>query len=475
MNVLLVVTNIDGFSEITYSFGLSSISSYIQKKGYKSKTILIKERSEYKLLADEIVSFKPQVVGFSTVSSQFACVKEAAQIIKDLNRDIIIVCGGIHPTIYPNALIQAEYVDAFFVGESEMAFGDFLEKIREGKDFYDVMNLAYKKGGKVVRNPLNPLIDNLDILPFPTKDAIFEEYIRKHGKAPFLFSRGCPFSCTYCSNKSIAKVYGKKVNNPRYRSVNSCIDEIKQALSMYEFSEVRFLDDILGINKEWRSEFCEAYKKEIGLRFVCLLRPNVVNEEFIRLLKYAGCYRIQLGIESGNAYIRNTVLKRNISEKEIINAFALCNKYKIETNAINMIGIPGETEDMIWDTINLNRKINPTDSCGDIFYPYQGTPLGDYCFSEMLVDQAMYNDFTNERRDSVLRYPKPYKERLQYYNKKWQVLVDPYDLRKRVIYYDLKKRVICILKNHKSAYELARRINLTFKNLKNAFLSLSFR
>ena len=449
MNILLVITNINGFHEIPYSFGLSSIASYIKNKKYNTKILSIREENEYDEFCEEVKSFNPRVIGFSSVSSQFHHVKKIAELIKNINENIFIVCGGIHPTIFSDALLESEAIDGFFVGESETGFGNLLDKIKGNEDFRDINNFAYKEDGKIIVNQLDPLIQHLDVLPYPMKDSLFEEFINTNGFAPFLFSRGCPFSCSYCSNHAIAKIYGMSRNKPRYRSVESCIEEIKVAREEYRFQTVYIMDDTFGLEKKWRKEFCEKYRKEINVKFICLLRVNVVDEEFVKLLKKAGCYRIQFGVESGNEYVRNTVMNRNMSDKQIIEAFGLCRKYGIQTNALNIIGVPGETDDMIWDTIRLNRKIKPTDSAVNIFYPYKGTVLGDYCFSNDLVDEKLYNNFSNERRDSVLKYSREYKDKLQHYHKNWNVLVYPYNI---------KKRIYTMLKEHKIIYNQLRKI-----------------
>jgi radical SAM superfamily enzyme YgiQ (UPF0313 family) len=143
--------------------------------------------------------------------------------------------------------------------------------------------------------------------------------------------------------------------------------------------------------------------------------------------------------------------------KQIIEAFSLCRKYGIQGNALNIIGAPGETEDMLLETIKLNRKIKPTGGSGvNIFYPYKGTVLGDHCFSNDLVDEELYNSFSNERRESVLRYPRGYKDRLRYYHKNWSILVYPYSI---------KIRIYTMLKEYKIIYNQLRKIKRAFQSL----------
>ena len=98
------------------------------------------------------------------------------------------------------------------------------------------------------------------------------------------------------------------------------------------------------------------------------------------------CFKIQFGVESGNDHVRNNIMKRSMERSTIVEAFKLARKYNIRTNAINIIGVPGETKEMLLDTVKLNREINPTTSNVNIFYPYKGTPLGDQAFKDGIVN-----------------------------------------------------------------------------------------
>lgn len=456
MNVLLVITNVNGFHETPYSFGLSSIAAMALSKGHNVKVVAIREEKDFATFVEDLKTFKPKVVGFTSVSSQFQFVKAAAKMVKEVDKNMIVVVGGVHPTLYPTALAESDDLDAFFIGESEFAFADFLEKVEKGEDYSIVNNLAHRKDGKVITNPLNPLIQSLDAVPHPLRDGFFIEYVQKNGYAPFFFSRGCPFRCTYCSNHALAKVYGMAVNKPRFKPVDACIDEIKDAEKKYPFNKVYLYDDTFGLDREWMVEFCEKYKKEINKKFICLLRVNVVDDDSLKRIKEAGCTRIQFGVESGNEYVRNTIMQRNISEEQLVTAFALCKKYGIETNAINIIGVPGETEEMLWDTIKFNRKLKPDYSGVNIFYPYHGTVLGDYCFANGLVDEDLYKNFSNERRDTVLKFQPGYREKLRHYHKNWDSLVDPHNIH---------KRVSVMLRDHKRTYHFLKKVKKSLYSL----------
>jgi radical SAM superfamily enzyme YgiQ (UPF0313 family) len=133
-------------------------------------------------------------------------------------------------------------------------------------------------------------------------------------------------------------------------------------------------------------------------------------------------------------------MKRNISDDQIIKAYSLFKKYKMSSNAINIIGLPHETEKDIWATIKLNRRINPSSSGVNIFYPYHGTELGDYCFKNGLVNEEAYNDFSKERRESVLIWPKEYHDKIIKIHSNWESLIYFYNPGQVISYY-FKKTV----------------------------------
>ena len=95
--------------------------------------------------------------------------------------------------------------------------------------------------------------------------------------------------------------------------------------------------------------------------------------------------------------------------------------------------MPGETKKQIWNTIKLNRRLKATVSAVNIFYPYRGTVLGDKCFNEGLVDEEKYKNFSQERRDTVLKFSAGFRDDLLFYHKYWGLLVNPYDLRKWIM------------------------------------------
>jgi len=440
MNVLFVITNINGTYKDAYSFGLASIASITRDKGFNYDIKVINKIEDYDDLFDAVERIKPKVIGYSSVSSQFMFVKDISSKIKARFHDNIIqVCGGIHPTIYPECILETEMLDGIFIGEAEYAFSDFLDRVSNGMPYKDVKNFAYNNNGTLVKNSLYPLETELEKLPFPEREKYgYDRFVKTDGIAHFLFARGCPYNCSFCCNKAKAQVYNMSTNTPRYRSPESSIEEIKQVLKKFSFSKIFISDDTFGVNKKWMREFCNKYAKEIRLPLCCQLRVNIVNEEIMEYLKLAGCVHVTCGVESGNTYIRKEIMKKNYSEKQIVNAYSLFKKYGMTSNTTNIIGVPQDTVDTIWDTIKLNRKINPTSSGVNIFYPYRGTELGNYCVKKGLIDEDVFNKFSTERRESCLNFPPEFKKKLVYFHKNWQLLVYKHRPLKFLYHYLLK-------------------------------------
>ena len=158
-----------------------------------------------------------------------------------------------------------------------------------------------------------------------------------------------------------------------------------------------------------------------------LLRVEMCqNEETLKILKNAGAFKVFFGVESGDEAQRREVLDRKMTDETIQKAFDNCHKNGLETLAVNIIGFPDETEEMIKSTIKLNRELGMTSSGVNVFYPYKGTPLGDHCFDNDLVDLDKFNNFSNERRESTLKFPKEHEKMIMRYFHNWDLLVYPF-------------------------------------------------
>lgn len=427
MKILFIFVDIDSYHFDEYHFGLAYLSSIIKRENHDVKYCYVSSQNQFNDILTDVANYAPDIVGFTAVESQFIHVKALSKFIREKFKGPMI-CGGVYLTLYPDALREVDSLDGAIIGEGEYALLELLKNLENGNDYRSTPNFCYydKSRDRIVKNNLLPLIQNLDELSFPDRE-IFDHkaYLQKRHSLQFFFNRGCPFLCSYCSNQALGKAYGKKSNVTRYRSVDNCLEEIDVVLSKYNTNKpLYFVDDLFTFNRRWLFEFLEKYKKNFCRPFICHTRSNLTSEELFAKLKDAGCFRVMMSIESGNDYIRNEVMKRNITRKQLLDSFKWARKYGIETNGVGMIGLPFETKEMVWDTIRTIAETRATSFTLNIFYPYKGTELYDVCKENGFLPQGEYE--TQERRESILNLPTLSKEDILYFHRNCESLVMKY-------------------------------------------------
>jgi radical SAM superfamily enzyme YgiQ (UPF0313 family) len=230
-------------------------------------------------------------------------------------------------------------------------------------------------------------VEDLDSLPFPDYSLLYDN--TEMGKYPlkgFMASRGCPYNCTYCFNSAWHKIYRGHGKTVRRHSVDFVIEDIQKVKERWPLSYIKFWDDIFTYRADdWLEEFSQKYKQRIGLPFFSYTRCDLLTEDMAKLLKYAGCRTISMSIEAGNPQVRNEMLKRRISDEQIIAAHRLCKKYGFYTFTNCILGLPGTTIADDIQSLDLCLKSQITWAEFPIFYPYPQTELGD-----QVINMGMY-------------------------------------------------------------------------------------
>lgn len=266
---------------------------------------------------------------------------------------------------------------------------DLANALDKKDEIANIPNLWVKKDGRVYKNDLRPLTQDLDEFPFPDRD-IYSKYLffRLEHTKMFITSRGCPYDCSYCYNQKLRDLYRNKGKYLRHRKVEKVIEEIKLLKNTHQLKTVCFMDDTFIFDRNWVSEFLRIYKKEINLPFFCLgTADRLPDEELIQEFKISGCYGIYFGIESGNEEIRHKVLNKKVSNEQIIKAARLLKKYGLKFRAYNMIGLPGETVENVYETIQINIDARTDFPFCSIFTPYWGTRLCDYAVEKGVLER----------------------------------------------------------------------------------------
>jgi len=412
-----------------YSEGLASLSAVLKEAGHEVTLLHLTNPAKEEEFKNKIEMEKPDLIAFSVRTTVFPYVKEYVKWVKDIS-NAVIICGGYHPTIAPDETISVEGVDIAAIGEGEGALQELCKKIAKNESFEYIGNLWVKKEGKVIRNPVRPLIEDLDQLPLP--DFSLFDYPNLESSviktASVMVSRGCPYSCTYCCNHKIREVYPNPQKYARFRSPDRSIEYLKKILGDYPFIEyISFMDNILPMRRSWFYEFIELYKREIDLPFSCNFRANLVKDDIVKALKDAGCFRIHFGVESGDDFIRNTILKRNISRQDMVEAFDACRGAGISTLSYNMVGLPYEDMPKALETIKLNAEMKTKRVVVSIFYPYPNTQAYDVCVKEGFIEPTF-----NYRDDVALTQDKFKKESVVFVSTYFESFMKLYKLAERM-------------------------------------------
>lgn len=395
-----------------YSQGLGYISAILKEHGHTVRCFSLADHHEdMQTLCECIINDQPGLIGFSSTTFQFGNLKNIIAEIRKRS-EAFIVCGGVHPTVRPECIEEIPELNAIVRGEGEFPMLELADALRDGSDYRTIQNLWVRDEASIIRNPMRPPISDLDILPFPDTTWVNgnDNHKRRSGVNTFIFSRGCVFDCSYCSNKVMRDIYAPHIYF-RQRSPEKAIQEIELRAQRYDLSWIRFDDDLMTINETWFREFFCLYKKRIHIPFRCNLRSGCVTEAMVQTLKDAGAVGFITGVEHGNEAFRKEILKRDVANDAIIETFAYFKKYNISSRAHVMVGLPDETKELFFDTVRLCRQLSLVHNQSiSIFAPYPGTALGDMCEQNGLIADTQQ---FRERQEAVIDFPSFSKKEIQ--------------------------------------------------------------
>jgi anaerobic magnesium-protoporphyrin IX monomethyl ester cyclase len=367
-------------SKTVSSFGIMYLSAVLKQAGHAVRLLHVENSAD--LIMQLASSGAPDILAFSATTGLHKCYLAMSRLAKQ-QFNVMSVFGGSHATFFPE-MIEEKGVDAVCIGEGERAFVELADKLQAGADITAVKNWWIKQNYYIHKNAVRPLEHDLDQLPYPDWDLYYESNpaLRKMTVRPILASRGCPHSCSYCFNKSLNDLYKGHGAPVRMRRPENVISEIREIQRRYQTTLVWFLDSNLGVNMEWLEELLGRYRIEVALPFYCKVRPDFVNDKVADLLADAGCTGVGVGIECADDYLRNKILHRNMSREEIIAGCRRLKERKIRIMSFNMIGLPGETVENVFETMRLNAECGADYAMTMILQPYPRTDIADYAIKE---------------------------------------------------------------------------------------------
>jgi anaerobic magnesium-protoporphyrin IX monomethyl ester cyclase len=345
--------------------GPAYIASALKNEGHDVHildcTFLGKQKALKKAL-----EFQAEVVGIYCMSSMFHnCVYFAKNL---RTRSRLLIAGGPLPTCEPIPFL--DYFDVVVQGEGEQTMVELLDTFGRGSQFDNIRgivmrkNPAFLKGekDKVIFTAHREVIRELDKLSPPARELLPNRDYIQSGKnragysiTTVMSTRGCPNQCEFCSNVIFGGSY-------RERSPQKVVDEIEAALQL-GYERISFADDVFTLNKNRVNKICtEIIRRELHFYWECLGRVDSIDEDTVKVMKKAGCFRIFFGIESGNDQILN-LMKKDITILPARNAVEIASRAGIQVGAFFILFYPGDTEESVLDTIRFATSL-PLDYLG---------------------------------------------------------------------------------------------------------------
>ena len=360
------------------NLGVMSISSVLKKHGHISDVFCLNgEKDFYKSLFD----FKPDIVACSLSIGEQKYALEILRGVKKIDKNMITLIGGPYVLVFPE-IINEDCIDLMCVGDGEFACLEILNRIDKKENFFNIPGIWVKEGKQIYESPNIAYVKDIKQLPGLNRDIYYEKYpeLRNLRTKPFILSRGCPFQCSFCYTQWINQFYKKRAGaHFRLDLPEKVISEILYVKEKYGLEWVRFHDGTLNADLKYIKKFLKMYSEKDLPGFIAYARVENIDEEFVFLLREAGCDKLVLGIQSGDENLRKKLANRKMSNEQIINACNLLKKYKIRIGVDVMFGWPEETMKNAYETIKLCRKINPDDINSNVLVPYPKTKIGDYC------------------------------------------------------------------------------------------------
>ncbi len=319
--------------------------SLFEDKNYLSMPFLARIFDQGDNIVKQVIDTEPDLVCFSvmSVTHQWS-LKTAEEIKKYMN--VPILFGGIHAIICPEEIIAKDQVDMVCLGEGEYALADLLDSMEKGAIDKSLDGFYFKKAnGEVIRNKKRGLIADMDTMPFPDKE-LFAPFIPIKNYYLAVTNRGCPFSCSYCS-VSAQDAVEKDLENfkkVRERSVDNVLEELRINKAKYGYKWIDFRNPVFSPSKDWILEFCEKYKEQINVPFRIFSHPLLIREDTSIALKEAGCFAIQMGLESYDPDVRNKFLHRIETNEQINKAIGIMEKVGVTYSMDYILNLPGQEE-----------------------------------------------------------------------------------------------------------------------------------
>ena len=383
-------------------YNLALLAAITEKSGHEAKIIDGElEKISLEVLVNRAMEYNPDVVVLTGMTPFYNIAVECAQMLKDKGSKASICVGGPHATILAEKAFNDPF-DFLFVGDGEEAWVKFIEAKENKINYSEVPSLVYRENGEIKKNKRAHAAKDLDAYPVAAYHLLKMGQYKigtLKGRLPFssiMTTRGCPWKCIFCASEQLETT---KIHK---RSIKSIVDEIQHVVETYNVRHFAFLDDVLTLARKRTIEMCnEIINRKLDITFEGGTRANLLDDELVKIMKKAGLLRLSFGLETVDEDMRKTMNKK-VSLEAYEESNAILNKYDVEALNSVMIGLPGETEENVWKTLNFLSKSKEVKQANfSIATPYPGTK-----FHEMAVKGEKGMTLLSDNFSDYKRYGK---------------------------------------------------------------------
>jgi anaerobic magnesium-protoporphyrin IX monomethyl ester cyclase len=353
--------------------GLAILAAVLEKNGFEVTVLDCPAlHMAYHHIKQEIASFKPDIVGITSVTPTFTSALKVAHIAKEAYSQTLVVLGGPHVTIADDQFIlQNQDVDVIVKGEGEQTMVDLVHFVLGTIRLEEVAGITYQKNGQLVRTPNRQCIENLDELPPPAYHYFPLNKYRIFGKLglPMETGRGCISECSFCL---IPQIGG---DSYRTKTPTNIVDEMEWLKDHYHPDFLTFNDEVFTLDKKRVLAVCsEILQRKISIPWDCQTRVDLVSKELLYKMRKANCQLVNFGVESGSQKILDA-MKKGTTIEQNEEAIRWAKKAGLSVTVSLIIGYPGETLETLKQTIDFMKKTEPDDIYLFLATPYPNTEL----------------------------------------------------------------------------------------------------
>lgn len=325
-----------------------------------------------------LTGFAPDLVGISVNAVDLHSAYKVAAIAREVASGVPVVLGGPQATVDPIGVMGDRRVDFAIRGEGEWTLLELVNCLESGSDrFAEIAGLAYRDDGVVRLTQLRRVIADLASLPVPRRDLLLgladlPDKLRREALGQIQAARGCPFKCRFCGAD---RVWGSA--KPRWRAPEDVVQEACHLRDAYGVTDFVMWEDTFGVKRDRVDRLCrEMSRRAPQMRWVCLIRANLVDDRMLAAVRAGGCHEVQLGVESGSDRLLRA-MQKGVCLADIRRAVRLIRSHGLRWHGFFIIGFPGETLEEMKQTVGLIEELGPDTAELSIFTPYQGTSYYD--------------------------------------------------------------------------------------------------